>query len=81
MTDFAAAVLRTLRVFGPCSNYEVARRLRVPPHRTYRELYRLVEADYAVHPKLQEWDITAKGRRWFAEQPNRPLSLFEEDAP
>ena len=76
MTDFAADVLRTLRVFGPCSNAEVARRLGVPPHRTYRQLYRLAEAGYAVHPELRAWDVSPKGRRWFAEQPNRPLSLF-----
>ena len=81
MTDFAAAILRVLRVFGPLSNAEVARRLRVSPRRTYRQLYLLYVTGYAVRPELAAWDISDKGRRWFAGQPNRPPELFQEAAP
>lgn len=76
MSDLETDVLRVLRVFGPCSNADVGRRLGVPPDRTYRVCYRLVELGLAVHPKLQRWDISRLGREWFDKQPPKPLSLF-----
>ncbi len=76
MQPFEADVLRTLRVFGPCSNAEIARQMKEPLHRTYRTLYVLVGKGLAVHPKLQRWDISRLGREWFDKQPNKPLELF-----
>jgi DNA-binding IclR family transcriptional regulator len=76
MSDFLRDCLMTLRVFGPCSNAEVARRLKVPSHKTYRALASLVFCGFAVHPKLQAWDVSDKGRRWFQDQPIKPLALF-----
>jgi DNA-binding IclR family transcriptional regulator len=81
VTDEQADVLRMLRVFGPCSNAEVARRLKVPSSQTYRTLAVLVRDGLAVHPKLQRWDLSERGRAWFSEQPNKPLSLFAEARP
>ena len=63
MTGLAHDVLIVLRMFGPCSNYDVARRLELAPHRTYRALYDLVEVGLAIHPAHQSWDISPKGRK------------------
>lgn len=76
MTDLDRDVLRILRVFGPCSNADVARHLGQPLHRTYRALGWLVANHFASHPKLQRWQLTRRGERVFREAPNRPLSLF-----
>lgn len=78
MTDLQRDVLRILRVFGPLSNADVARRLRLPLHQTYRAIYELTERGLAVHPKLQRWDISRLGREWFERQPGKPLKLFAE---
>ena len=82
MSDLEASVLRMLRLFGPCSNYDVARRLRDElgghfPGRTYRALYRLCVAGLAVHPKKQAWDISRLGREYFERMPTTTLRLFE----
>ena len=68
MTGLAYDVLIALRIFGPCSNYDVARRLKLAPRRTYLALYDLVAAGLAIHPARQRWDISPKGRRWFVRQ-------------
>jgi len=78
MTPLQEDVLRILRVFGPMSNADVARQLKLPLHQTYRALGELVGRGLAVHPKLQRWDISERGRRWFQDQPNKPLQLFSE---
>jgi len=57
-------VLRTLRVFGPCSNADVARRLGVSLDATYRAIKQLENDGLAVHPKLQVWDVSRLGREW-----------------
>lgn len=81
MSDLQADVLRILRVFGPVSNAGIARYVRLSPGRTYRALQELCGLRLAVHPRLQAWDITARGRRVFADLPNQPLALFAEDRP
>lgn len=53
--------LRALRTLGPCSNADVARRLKRPLMHTYRSIGRLVRAGLATHPKLQSWEITKLG--------------------
>ncbi len=78
MTDLQRDVLRILRIFGPCSNADVARRLKVSMDRTYRDIVLLTELGYAVHPKLQRWDITDAGREYFERMPSRELALFDD---
>lgn len=78
MSEFRRDCLRMLRIFGPCSNADVARRLKVPSHQTYPALCWLTEAGYAAHPKLQRWQITELGLEVFEKQPNKPLTLFQE---
>jgi Mn-dependent DtxR family transcriptional regulator len=80
VTDLCADVLRVIRVFGPMSNADVARRLKVPLHQTYRAMARLCDDGMVNHLKLQEWDISERGRSWFQGQPNKPLQLFSEEA-
>lgn len=80
MTDLQRDVLVTLRVFGPMSNFAVARRLEAPASRTYRALAELVTEGYAVHPKKQAWDISEQGRRWFARRPGKALTLFSGES-
>ncbi len=69
LTQLQSDVLRTLRVFGPCSNAEVARKLEVNGVRTYIALSILVSHNLADHPKKQQWDITRLGRRYFSSMP------------
>jgi hypothetical protein len=76
MSDLEKDVLRILRVFGPCSNAAVGRRLKIPPDKTYRAICSLCVNGLAVHPKLQRWDISRLGREWFEKQENRPLALY-----
>lgn len=78
MTDIQRDILRMLRIFGPCSNAEIARRLGVLPYNCYRQLVLLTANGYASHPKIQVWEITAAGKEVFAIQPNRPLELYKE---
>ena len=78
MSDLETACLRALRVFGPCSNAEVGRRLGVKPDKTYRVIYRLEKAGLVIHLNKQRWDISPLGRDHFARMPGKPLSLFEE---
>lgn len=80
MSDLLRSCLYTLRVFGPCSNAEVARRLRLPLHRTYRAIQQLEQRGLVVHPKLQAWDVSDRGREWFRRAAPRKLGLFEGDA-
>lgn len=78
MTPLEKDCLRMLRIFGPCSNADVARKLGVPMDKTYRAIYRLEKAGLAVHPKLQRWDISRLGREWFTRAGAKPLALFVE---
>ena len=77
MSDLERDVLRILRVFGPCSNADVARRLNLPLHKTYRALGKLCQDGLAVHPKLQRWDISKRGRKSFERLPRKPMALFD----
>lgn len=77
MSDLETDVLRCLRVFGPCSNHEVARRLKCPPSRSYRTIQRLCVKGLAVHLNRASWDITEKGRRVFRDMPTMKLRLME----
>lgn len=79
MSDLQTDILRILRVFGPCSNAEIARRLGEPLHRTYRGLQELVSSGLAVHPLLHRWDVTTAGREVFARKLAKQLSLFMGD--
>lgn len=81
MSDLERDVVRILRVFGPCSNADVARRLGLPTGRTYRTIYRLTAAGLAQHPRKQQWDITERGCRHFEDAPNQQPALFTEDHP
>lgn len=76
MTSYEAEVLKVLRVFGPCSNAQVARKMGESMDRTYRAIRHLNEMGLAVHPKLQVWDVSRLGREWFDKQDHRPLRLF-----
>lgn len=78
MTGIELDVLRMLRVFGPCSNAEVGRRLGIGADKTYGAIKRLVAGGYAEHLKLQAWEITEKGRKVFDSQGGKKLVLFEE---
>lgn len=75
MSNLELDVLRILRIFGPCSNAEVGRRLQIGGDRTYRAIGRLVQKGLATHPKLQEWRITANGILAFQDSPNKVLAL------
>jgi hypothetical protein len=81
VTEFQADILRIVRIFGPMSNADVARRLRSRADVTYPALKDLESLGYVVHPKRQQWDISGVGRRWFRQQPNKPLTLFAEEQP
>lgn len=80
MSDLQRSVLIAYRIFGPCSNAEIARRLNLPPSKTYRVAYELENRGLLVHPKLQCWDISRLGREWFDKQPGKPLELFAMEA-
>lgn len=79
MTPFDEEVLKALRVFGPCSNAVIARRIGCKLHQSYRALNRLTQEGMSVHPKLQAWDVSRLGREWFDKQDHRPLRLFEAE--
>lgn len=78
MSNLEIDVLRILRVFGPCSNADVARRIVMPPNCTYVAIFRLVQRGMATHPKKQRWDITRKGRRYFERTGLNDPRLFVE---
>ncbi len=78
MTDLHRDVLRTLRIFGPISNREVAKRLKAPLHKTYRALQTLTDDGLAVHPGIAQWDVSDQGRQRFADLLNG--QLFKESA-
>jgi hypothetical protein len=75
MNDLQTIVLRTLRIFGPLTNAQIAQRVfgdASPPDVaiTYRTVRALFEAGLAVHVG-QKWDISRLGRDVFARLPSR----------
>ena len=76
MSSLEIDILRILRVFGPCSNAEVGRKLRIRPDKTYPVIARLTEKGYAIHPRLQRWDISELGRDWFERNGINNVRLF-----
>ncbi len=79
MSGIELDVLRMLRVFGPCSNAEIGRKLQISGDKTYRAIGRLVAKGLATHPKLQSWAITPRGIRVFTDSTNKPLALVVGD--
>ena len=78
MSELEISVLRVLRVFGPCSNADVARRLGgVTMDQTYPVVRALVNRGLATHWKRQEWDISARGRRFFTTNGINEPRLFK----
>lgn len=77
MSDLELNCLRMLRIFGPCSNAEVARRLGECVGRTYRAIGRLEQSGLVCHPKLQVWALTPRGRKYFQSTAAKPLQLFQ----
>ena len=61
MTTLEIRCLESLRLLGPSSNADVARKLGVSSSVTYRGIKSLVAHGYATHPKKQEWIITPLG--------------------
>lgn len=75
-----ADVLRVLHQCGPCSNADIARRLKVPIHQTYTALGILVGTGLAGHPKRQIWEITVAGKdALVAWSPVRMPQLYEPE--
>lgn len=79
MTDLEISILRVLRIFGPISNADIARRLEgMVADKTYPILKCLVARGLACHPKKQRWDITDRGRRFFDLNGINEPALFRE---
>ena len=75
MSELELAVLRTARVFGPCSNADIARRINYPADKCYRIVKSLELEGLLIHPKLQRWDISELGRDVFRRMPKQ-IALF-----
>jgi DNA-binding IclR family transcriptional regulator len=80
MSNLELACLSILRIFGPCSNADVGRKLGIAPDATYRAVKALEQRGLAVHPKLQRWDISELGRDYLRRLPAKDLTLFNGDA-
>ncbi len=80
MTDAEINVLRILRVFGPISNADVARKIRpMTLNQTYRIVCKLVDKGLAIHPRLQRWDISELGRDYFKNNGINEVRLFQPE--
>ena len=76
MSDLCLNVMQILRIYGPCSNADVARRLGVSADKTYRAICELTNRGLAIHPKLQRWDLSVQGFRFWDKSPKQKLALF-----
>lgn len=79
MSDMETDCLRLVRIFGPCSNADIGRRLGVAPDKTYRAIKRLEASGLVAHPKKQQWEISALGLGHFAFAPSQPLALAQTE--
>lgn len=76
MTDLETNILRVLRIFGPCSNFDVARRIGMRPAKVYPIVKALTDRGFATHSRRQAWDISDHGRAWFEANGINELRLF-----
>jgi len=67
MSDFHWAVLRTLRIFGPTTVYDVAARLNYACSITKAMLDDLARSGLAIHTATKTWDISWRGRVVFSD--------------
>ncbi len=65
MSDRQTSVLRILRVFGPCSNIEVAQRLEITGKQCYDTMYIMHIAGLVDHVGEGLWDVSRRGREQF----------------
>lgn len=80
MSDLERDVLRTVRIFGPMSNADIGRKLRMAPDKTYPVVYALQQRGLLIHPKKQAWDISELGRDWLQANGLSAPALFKEAA-
>ncbi len=61
------AALLGLRIYGPCSNAELAQRINRSPERVYRQVYELRESGLAK-ATADGYDVTDRGRALLASE-------------
>lgn len=67
-------VLRTLRIYEPCSCAKLASKLRyLDRERVYQCLYALGQMDLVDHPVRECYFLTGKGKLIFEHQTETPL--------
>lgn len=67
MTPRLKAALLGLRIYGPCSNAELAKRINRNPENVYRQVRELRIKGLAIGTD-QGYDITDAGRRLLGEE-------------
>ncbi len=67
MTPRLRATLLGLRIYGPCTNAELARKINRNPERVYRQVYELRESGLAT-ATADGYDVTESGRALLASE-------------
>ena len=67
MTSRLKAALLGLRIYGPCTNAELARRINRSPEKVYRQVYALRQSGLATATS-DGYDVTERGRAMLASE-------------